>query len=136
MKRIGWVFGVMVCFLIAALLLPQRPAAAVDYTAEEIWDKVSAENQKLLRSYAQKYYDEYIESSKKGEAKATELLKKAGLQVVRSTPAKEALRNKVAKEVQESLVGKVFSRELLNKTLALLEEYRKSHPSSEVVKLK
>jgi hypothetical protein len=33
-----------------------------------------------------------------------------------------------AKKARESLIGKLYSRELLERTLTLLEEYRKNHP--------
>ena len=36
----------------------------------------------------------------------------------------------VGKKVRENLVGRLYSRELLDRTLALLEEYRKAHPDS------
>jgi len=41
-----------------------------------------------------------------------------------------------SKTARESLVGKLYSRELLDETLSLLEEYRKIHPESNVVKMK
>jgi TRAP-type C4-dicarboxylate transport system substrate-binding protein len=103
---------------------------------KEIWDKISPENQKTMKSFSQKYYNEYVITMKRDDGKAAELLKKAGIQVVRSSSSTEAFRNHIAKEVQEALVGKVYSRELLNRVLSLLEEYRKNHPASEVVKLK
>ena len=102
---------------------------------KEIWNKLSPEHQKLLVSLSQKGYAEYVKTMKADDKKATQLLKNAGIKIVKSSPASEAFRKDIAKKVQEALVGKVYSRKLLNKVLSLLAEYRKKHPGSQVVKL-
>lgn len=105
---------------------------------KDIWDKVPPEHQKYILTMSQKYYDDFVKGSEKDDAKATGLLKKSGIQIMRDSDSTggEAFREKIAKNVREALVGKLYSRELLDIVLKSLEEYRKKHPDSSVVKLK
>ena len=40
-----------------------------------------------------------------------------------------------AEKTSKALVGKMFSQELLDRTMALLEEYRKMHPDSSIERI-
>jgi TRAP-type C4-dicarboxylate transport system substrate-binding protein len=98
------------------------------------WDKISPETQKLIKKLSQKYYDEFVHEQRKEDEKAIQLLKKAGIQIVRGEDL-SFIKN-IAKKVRNDLVGKLYSRELLDKVLFLLGEYRKAHPNSAVQTIK
>ncbi len=48
----------------------------------------------------------------------------------------QSFKMEVSRKVREALVGKLYSRELLDKVLSLLEAYRKKHPESAVEKIR
>ncbi len=103
------------------------------------WDKISPKSQNLIKTMSQKYYDEYVALNRKADMKAISLLKKAGIEIVRVSDkdkkASDSFDMTVSKKVREALVDKLYSRELLNKVLSLLDEYRKKHPDSAVEKI-
>lgn len=106
---------------------------------KDIWDKISPANQKIMKDISQRHYDEYVKQLRQDDAKAVQLLKKAGIKIVRVSKQdeSEALKfsSMVSQNVREELVGKLYSREFLNKTLGALREYRDKHPNSNIVKI-
>jgi TRAP-type C4-dicarboxylate transport system substrate-binding protein len=104
------------------------------------WQKISPGTQNLIKALSQKYYDEYVKGSRKDDEKGISLLKKAGIKVVRDSDtggqAKQNFKMEVSRKVREALVGKLYSRELLNKVLSYLAAYRKMHPDSAVEKIR
>ncbi len=104
------------------------------------WDKLTPETQKLIKGLSQKYYDEYVVLARKDDNKAIQLLKKAGVQIVRSGDEKrkqvESYTSNISKKVREALVGKLYSQDFLNNVTSLLNDYRAKHPESKVVTIK
>jgi TRAP-type C4-dicarboxylate transport system substrate-binding protein len=104
------------------------------------WDKISPATQQLIKRLTQEYYDDYVKSQRKDDEKAIGLLKEAGIEIVRVSDkdkkANMAFSLDVSKKVRKTLVGKLFSQELLDKVLGLLDTYRKMHPDSAVEKIK
>ena len=64
-------------------------------------------------------------------------MRKEGIQVVRDIENEEEIQYifDAAKQARENLVGQLYSQELLDRTLSLLEEYRKSHPDDTKVEM-
>jgi TRAP-type C4-dicarboxylate transport system substrate-binding protein len=99
---------------------------------KEIWDKISHESQIKIKKISERYHDELVKSSREENKESIELLKKAGITVVRAEES-EITREyliEAGKKARESLIGKAYSRELMEQMLALVDEYRKNHPNS------
>ena len=101
------------------------------------FQEISLPQEKIL-DIGKKYYEEAIESSRTQNDECIDLLKREGLQIIHSGDTEMNLKfvSEIGRKTREGLVGKLYSRELLERTMALLEEYRKDHPSSPVEKLK
>jgi TRAP-type C4-dicarboxylate transport system substrate-binding protein len=100
--------------------------------SKNIWDRISPASQKIMLEIARKEHDKLVRITRQEDAKSLELLKKAGIVIVPPPDPKNKDMQFVyetSKKVREGLVGKLYSRELLNRTLALIDEYRRSHPN-------
>ena len=102
---------------------------------KEIWDKISPESQKKIKEIGKFHFDRLTQSNIEADRKAIELLKQQGITIVHFEEPEEVLEE-MGKMARESVVGKVYSRELLDKTLSILEEYRKNHPTKTFVRIK
>lgn len=106
--------------------------------SERIWKKISPESQKKILSICQPYFDELSARSREQDKKSVEILKKSGIEVVAFEPDSGTLEFifETSKKARENLVGVLFSRELLDRTMGILEEYRKAHPGGQVEKVR
>jgi TRAP-type C4-dicarboxylate transport system substrate-binding protein len=98
---------------------------------KDIWDKISPDSQKIILDINRKEHEKLVSSMRQDNAKSLALLKKSGVRVVHSVERGSKDGDYVlaaAKKVRDGMVGKLYSKELLDRTLALLEEYRKNHP--------
>jgi TRAP-type C4-dicarboxylate transport system substrate-binding protein len=95
---------------------------------KDVWDKISPESQAKIKKILKHVAEKTNIANREANEKATELLKKEGISIL---PAEDLdYLVKSGEKARESLVGKVYSRELLDRTLSLLEEYRRDHPNS------
>jgi TRAP-type C4-dicarboxylate transport system substrate-binding protein len=104
---------------------------------KEMWDKISPESRQKILKISKRYYDELIRINREENDKSIEALKKAGIKVVRSdqmTMGHEFLVN-AGKKAAKNLIGKLYSKELLDRTFALLDEYRRNHPDSTYMRI-
>ena len=102
-----------------------------------MWDKISPESQGKMLKISKRYYDELIRINREENDKSIEALKKAGIKVVRSdqmTTGHEYLVN-AGKKAGKNLIGELYTKELLDRTLALLDEYRRYHPDSSYMRI-
>lgn len=106
--------------------------------SKRIWSKISPESQKKILSICQPYFDELSLKSREQDKKSVDVLKRSGIEIVAFEPDSGTLEFifETAKKARESLVGKLFPRELMDRTMGLLEEYRKSHPNGQVEKVR
>lgn len=102
------------------------------------WDRISPESRKKIKVIMADHYKDAVAMGREMNARSIEVLKKAGITIVRSDANDDNSRFVLdaAQKARESLVGVLYSRDLLDKTLLLLEEYRVSHPDSEVMRIK
>ena len=102
------------------------------YNGKEISDK------QKIKEILKDHYKNNTQIHREQNAKCIEVLKKAGIEVVRSDPDDETSKFvlEAAKKARESLVGKLYSKELLERTLSLLREYREKNPDSEIMRIK
>ncbi len=101
---------------------------------KDIWNKISPESQKKIKTLSRKYFLEATNNFRESNEKSIKLLKKSGISIVRVKNAEgyKSFIEDTAEKTKEALVGKLFSRELLDRTMSLLEDYRKKHPESKV----
>jgi TRAP-type C4-dicarboxylate transport system substrate-binding protein len=98
---------------------------------KDIWDKISPGSQKIILDITRKEHENIVRTMRRDNAKSLVLLKKSGVRVLSRDEGNVKEYDYViaaAKKARESLIGKLYSRELLERTLTLLEEYRKNHP--------
>jgi TRAP-type C4-dicarboxylate transport system substrate-binding protein len=95
---------------------------------KDMWDKISPESQSKIMKVLRHVSEETNTANREANEKATELLIKAGVSIL--PPRDLDYLVKSGEKARESLVGKGYSRELLDRTLSLVEEYRRDHPNS------
>jgi TRAP-type C4-dicarboxylate transport system substrate-binding protein len=102
---------------------------------KNMWDKISPSSQKIVMEIASKEHEKIIRVSRQEDEKSLQLLKKSGIIIVPTD-----LKNKdqqyvfeASKKVREELVGKLYPKALLDKTLMLIDEYRRANPKDTTV---
>jgi len=117
---------------------PSMNAIGALIVTSKVWDRVSPESRKKIKELLGDHYKNAVNSGRDMNTRSIETLKKAGINIVRADRSNETRKFVLdaAKKARESLVGVLYSREMLDKTLILLEEYRSAHPDSEVMKIK
>lgn len=102
---------------------------------KDIWDRISPASQKIILEVAAAQHLKIEKATRYEDAKSIDLLRKSGITIVKYDIRDKEMQYvfEAAKKARESLVGKLYSRELLDRTMTLVEEYRKSHPSDTTV---
>jgi hypothetical protein len=80
----------------------------------------------LVRETVTKYNAKIVTTMRRHQQKALALLQTLGLQSVTMPEAELATLQQVSANVREELVGKLYSRELLERVLQLREQYRQT----------
>jgi TRAP-type C4-dicarboxylate transport system substrate-binding protein len=103
--------------------------------SKSVWDKISPVSQKIMLDIAKKEHDKLIRVIREEDAKSLALLKKSGIIIIPVDPKNKDMMFvfDISKKVREGLVGKLYSKELLDRTMAYLDEYRRTHPNDTVV---
>lgn len=100
------------------------------------WDNISAENQQKVSETSKVFFKKAKEVIREKNRKSIQLLKKAGIQVVGlDKDEHKKFIQMTAEKTSKALVGKMFSQELLDRTMSLLDEYRKMHPDSSIERI-
>ncbi len=104
---------------------------------KETFDKISPANQEKVLGLSREYCLKIQAGHQKENAKSIDLLKKSGISIVRNQDDKayQKFIDETAQKTMDGLVGECYSRELLDKTLAYLKEYRDLHPESAVARI-
>jgi TRAP-type C4-dicarboxylate transport system substrate-binding protein len=104
---------------------------------KQMWDKVPPDHQKKIRPLTREYCQRIQKGHEAQNEKSITVLKKAGISIVRIQDAAghQKFITETADKTMNALVGKMYSQELLDRTLAYLEEYRKANPDSGVATL-
>ncbi len=104
--------------------VPLADAAGAVLVSEKMFDKIPENYQQILREKGREYMQKLVQLSRQDNQESIELMKKNGIEMVK-LPEKnlEAFR-KAGEEAREKLVGKLYSRELLDKVENSLAELR------------
>jgi TRAP-type C4-dicarboxylate transport system substrate-binding protein len=105
--------------------------------SKRIWNRISTENQKKILEICQPYFDRLSVKGREQDKKSIDVLKKSGIEIVKFDPESGVLEFvlETSKKARENLVGVLYSQELLDRTLSILETYRKAHPDSKIEKV-
>lgn len=111
-----------------------NPSAAIIVTKKK-WAKITPESRKKIHEVASWYEGKMISSNRKSNADCLEILKNSGIKIVPVTDEAIAFVTDMQIRAREALVGKLYTRALLNETLGYLDEYRKLHPESDYLRM-
>ena len=115
--------------------LPVTNINGATIVSKDVWNKISPASQKIILAIANKEHDQITMVTRQEDIKSMELLKKEGIIIV-PTDIKNKDQQYVfdaSKKVREELEGKLYSKELLNRTLSLIDDYRRMHPKDTTV---
>jgi len=102
---------------------------------KDAWNKISPKSQKIIKKMSKSHFKDISKAHRKVDAKSLEVLKEVGISIVRvDLESKEAqFVLEASTRTRESLVDELYSRELLDRTVYLLNEYRTKHPKSSIM---
>lgn len=102
---------------------------------KDIWDRISPASQRIILDVSADQHLKIEQATRREDARSIDLLRKSGITIVKYDIKDREMQYvfEASKKARESLVGKLYPRELLDRTLALVEEYRRSHPSDTTV---
>ncbi len=100
------------------------------------WDTISPHGQAQIESACKRFFVKAQEVIREKDRQSVVALKKAGITVVH-LDAEEARRfiETTSEKTRNALVGKMYSQELLDRMLGLLQEYRVANPDSAVERI-
>lgn len=116
---------------------PVMNSIAAMVVAQKSWEKISPASRKIIVQIIKEHFQDAGLAHRKANEQSIQALKSAGISVVRvDLKSKEAqFVLDASQKTREALVGKLYSRELLDQTLSYLEEYRAKHPDSAIMKI-
>ncbi len=112
-----------------------NPSSAVIVTKKK-WAKITPENRKKIREIANRYEDDILKSTRKANTDCLKILKESGLKILPISDESIVRVTDMQLRGREALIGKLYSRELLNETLGYIDEYRQMHPESDYLRIK
>lgn len=84
------------------------------------WAKVSAKDQAIIKSIVQQRAKDLVQSTRRDNAASKAAVQGAGIKIVTLDAAAVTELQTIGKQVREELVGKLYSKQLLDQVLALL----------------
>lgn len=111
-----------------------NPSFAIIVTKKK-WAKITPESRKKIREVANGYEEKMLNSTRKVNADCIKILKESGLKISPGSDESIAFVTDMQLRGREALIGKLYSRELLNETLGYLDDYRQMHPESDYHRL-
>jgi len=91
------------------------------------FDKLNADQQKTLTELGKKYFRQLTENARKDNESSVATLKSKGIKVTSpASPAAVAQFEKMGANARQSLVGRLYSSELLKEVETALADYRKN----------
>ncbi|MDT8274125.1 MAG: TRAP transporter substrate-binding protein DctP, partial [Desulfomonilia bacterium] len=114
---------------------PSTNVLGASIVTKKVWDRISPQAQQVIMEEARASHGEIVKATRAEDEECLKILKDAGITVVHEIENEHDIQFifDAAKKARESLVGELYSQELLDLTLALLEEYRRLHPENTTV---
>ncbi|GAB4371112.1 MAG: TRAP transporter substrate-binding protein [Calditrichia bacterium] len=104
---------------------PLTNSFGVVLISKDKFDKIPREYQKLLVEKGREYMDKLIQLSRKANEESVELMKKNGIQLVNIPRENLKPFLEASEKARRSLVGKLYSQELLERVENALAQFRK-----------
>lgn len=89
--------------------------------SNKAWAKLSPNYQKIVKEVVKTESRNLTDKAREDNEQSIEVLKSSGVQIVELTPESKAELESISKEVQQKLVGKLYSQDTLNKVLSLVQ---------------
>ncbi|MBW1897658.1 MAG: TRAP transporter substrate-binding protein DctP [Deltaproteobacteria bacterium] len=115
--------------------IPSTDPSSALLVTKKIFNKISPEGREKVLKIAKVYYEEITRANRKANTDSLKVLKDAGIKIVPANEKTIAFANDLQFKAREALIGKLYTRELLNEVLGYLEEYRKMHPESDYIRI-
>ena len=109
---------------------PMANATGAMIMSKKQFNKLSADSQRILKEVAIKYSKKVIQATRQDNAKSYEVLKKNGIQFVEISKKDLEDMTKTSEKVRQALVGKLYSKDLVDRVMNLIQEYRTKKPKS------
>jgi len=110
---------------------PMLNVVGANIVTKKIWNKISPEHQKIILEIAEKYCNKQKEDLRAANNESMALLEEAGMTILhvdpRKNPEKVGFLIKAGVAAREDQVGVLYSRELMDKTLSYIKEYREQN---------
>jgi TRAP-type transport system periplasmic protein len=104
---------------------PLTNSAGSVVVSKSQFDKLPKDLQDILMRNGQIYMHKLTDLSRKDNEKSLEVLKKFKIQFTKPDPKEAATYDEIGKTARHSLVGKLYSQDLLNRVEAAVAEARK-----------
>ena len=107
--------------------LPLADSNGAVLITKKQFSKLTPEQQNILKYFSSKYLRQLTKLSREDNEKSLELIKKAGIKFT-TINNKEQVKSfsEAGKKARQSLVGKLFDQDFLNKVENYVLDYRKS----------
>jgi TRAP-type C4-dicarboxylate transport system substrate-binding protein len=92
------------------------------------WQKLSPDQQALVKETVKNYASKATASVRQYEQKALSLLEASGIADSVLSPDDVSLLQQRSERLRQELSGKLYSQELLNRVLAVRDQYRQANP--------
>ncbi|MCH7922041.1 MAG: TRAP transporter substrate-binding protein DctP [Nitrospinae bacterium] len=109
--------------------LPMADAIGAVLISKKAFDRLPPKHQALLKERTREYMRRLVLQTRADNTRALEVLLKRGIQVV-AAPQNEEMERFVTtgRQAQQSLVGRLYSQELLDKVRNAVADFRRLHP--------
>jgi TRAP-type C4-dicarboxylate transport system substrate-binding protein len=115
--------------------IPSTDPSSAILVSKKTWQKISPESKEKIAKLAEWYHNTITTTNRKVNADSLKILRDAGLKVAPATAESIRFVTKMQVKTREALVGKLYTRELLNEVLGHLDDYRTMHPDSDYIRI-
>ncbi|HDD44392.1 MAG TPA: ABC transporter substrate-binding protein, partial [Candidatus Desulfofervidus auxilii] len=112
-SRVKYMIKVPLSYGVGAILIKNK-----------IFERLPSQYQKILKESAEKYFNKLNKKAREENEKAISVMKKHGIKIIELSEEKIADAIKLSQKAAMELAGKEFSKEILDKILFYLREYR------------
>ena len=103
---------------------PMTNATGAVLITKRMFNKLPADLQKILKEESRIYLRKLVETSRKDNELSIDVLKNSGIKVVSVSDSEIQQLEKISETVSTKLTGELFSKDVLNKTVEALNEFR------------
>ncbi|MDM7915609.1 MAG: TRAP transporter substrate-binding protein DctP, partial [Candidatus Eisenbacteria bacterium] len=106
--------------------LPVTQASGAVVVSRKAFEQLSPAAQQTVHALANDAFARLREETARENAESIGVLKQKGIQIVSLEPGQAGSFNAIGKQVRDELAGKLYTREILDRALAAVEQYRAS----------